>query len=103
MAKKKYFLWMKQRGEGCDYTIACGERLVPLEATTLRTAIMEAKEEFRGWGADTLKDATILSLEEECGHLLEIVQKEDEEAQLEEEIAEKRAQLEQLKRELGDV
>ena len=26
----KYYLWMKQEGEGCDYTIGCGEHLVAL-------------------------------------------------------------------------
>lgn len=24
------YAWFKQDGEGCDYTIGCGERLVPL-------------------------------------------------------------------------
>lgn len=24
------YLFMKQQGEGCDYTIGCGEKLVPL-------------------------------------------------------------------------
>lgn len=25
-----YYLYMKQEGEGCDYTIGCGSKLIPL-------------------------------------------------------------------------
>jgi hypothetical protein len=42
----KYYLWMKQEGEGCDYTCGCGERLVPLNPTSDGyTAVMTAARE----------------------------------------------------------
>jgi|WetSurMetagenome_2_1015567.scaffolds.fasta_scaffold10221_9 hypothetical protein len=25
------YLWLKQKGDGCDYTIGCGEKLIPIE------------------------------------------------------------------------
>lgn len=28
----KYYAWLKQRGEGCDYTIGCGSTLVTIDA-----------------------------------------------------------------------
>lgn len=40
----KYYLWMKQEGEGCDYTIGCGERLVALDTRrqSVHNAIIQA-------------------------------------------------------------
>lgn len=29
------YLWMKQKGEGCDYMIGCAEALVPLDGKTV--------------------------------------------------------------------
>lgn len=37
-----YYLWVKQRGVGCDYTIGCGEKTTPLKATTIEEARKEA-------------------------------------------------------------
>lgn len=39
----KYYLWMKQEGEGCDYTIGCGEHLVALdtEVQSVHNAIIQ--------------------------------------------------------------
>lgn len=34
----KYFLWLKQSGEGCDYTIGCGSKLLEVEAETPEAA-----------------------------------------------------------------
>lgn len=36
-----FIAYLKQAGEGCDYTIACGELLLKLEAQTLADAITE--------------------------------------------------------------
>jgi len=38
---KKYYLYRKQKGEGCDYTIACGESLSLLSAKSMEEAIDE--------------------------------------------------------------
>ena len=29
-----YWLWIKQKGQGCDYMIGCGQVLVPLKGET---------------------------------------------------------------------
>lgn len=38
-----FWLVMKQRGEGCDYTIGCGTKVVPLKAETGPEALNEAE------------------------------------------------------------
>jgi hypothetical protein len=49
----KWLLWVKQEGEGCDYTVGCGERLYgrgrsswdePIEADAEAAAIAEARD-----------------------------------------------------------
>ena len=42
LSKVPFWLWRKQQGEGCDYTIGCGEKLQPLKEKTLTKAIEEA-------------------------------------------------------------
>jgi len=44
MTDNKYYVYVIQAAEGCDYTIACGETLVSLEADTLDDALQEAKQ-----------------------------------------------------------
>jgi hypothetical protein len=39
----KFFLVMKQEGGGCDYTIACGTKVVPLTADNLEAAKIEVR------------------------------------------------------------
>jgi hypothetical protein len=39
-----YAVWVKQSGQGCDYTIACGQKLINLKATTVEDAVEEAKK-----------------------------------------------------------
>ena len=29
--RQNIYLWLKQKGEGCDYTIGCGNRLIQLK------------------------------------------------------------------------
>ena len=41
-----YFLVIKQTGEGCDYTIACGQKYTALRASTIEEAIEEAKSDY---------------------------------------------------------
>lgn len=38
-----FFLYLKQRNEGCDYTIGCGQKLVPLAVEDLPNAEIKAK------------------------------------------------------------
>ena len=39
---------VKECGEGCDYTIGCGHRLITLQATTKEEAIIELKNSIMG-------------------------------------------------------
>lgn len=49
---KTYKAYITQEGGGCDYTIACGETILNLEATTLEEAqqevLKEIKEDYSG-------------------------------------------------------
>jgi succinate dehydrogenase/fumarate reductase-like Fe-S protein len=42
-AKPNYIAVLYQAGEGCDHTIACGTKMVPLKATTSQEAVAESK------------------------------------------------------------
>lgn len=42
MSIPSYSLWVKQSGEGCDYTIGCGEKIFSLDAHTLEEARKES-------------------------------------------------------------
>lgn len=46
----RFYLWMKQKGGGCDYTIGCGECLVTLKATSLDEALAELPRTFEDHG-----------------------------------------------------
>jgi len=60
----KYYLWMKQKDKGCDYTIECGEILVPLESTDLFEIMDEVIDKFKYYGVlspdNRLSDCKIL-------------------------------------------
>lgn len=63
----KFIALVKQEGEGCDYTIACGQTWLYLDATTREAAIDELKrtiaESFAG--EHLLEKAILLSVEAE--------------------------------------
>lgn len=108
MTQRKFFLYRKQAGEGCDYTIGCGERLTPLQAQTVGDAVGEAQKQLRdeeddeGWGREDAPWKSALVVEQVgdlTGFCLE-QQKLAEERERAEERAEKKAQLEKLKKEL---
>lgn len=48
----KYFLYIKQKNQGCDYTVSCGEALIPLDSLTIDEAVKEVPEilEENGFG-----------------------------------------------------
>ena len=41
---KKYKAYLKQDGEGCDYTIGCGQTLIDIEAENIKDAKIQLKE-----------------------------------------------------------
>lgn len=70
----KYYLWVQEEG-GCDYTVGCGEKLMPLNATTVVAAKEEALSMMEdlglyGSGHET-KHAVIYTFVENITHLYE--------------------------------
>jgi hypothetical protein len=102
-----FFLWMKQDGKGCDYTIGCSELLVELRgATTLEEAKAKVADQLEYFGVDDkdtkLLDAKILT---DAVNVMDIVGarisrlRADREESI---VAQKRRDLERLKKELGE-
>lgn len=50
-----WLLWIKQKGQGCDYTIDCGQTLITLRANNINEAREAVKEklEFYGFLSDS--------------------------------------------------
>ena len=97
-----FYLWMKQEGEGCDYTIGCGQKLIPLKASSSAEAVVEASLLIADYDYEELESALIL----QGGDIdmmpvvRELVFKKQEEAsKLRRER--KEAEFERLKKELG--
>jgi hypothetical protein len=62
--ENKFYLYLKQDKQGCDYTIGCGEILIELNSFTLNEAQREIKGILEDYGFDgkerNLKEALIL-------------------------------------------
>jgi hypothetical protein len=100
-----FYLWMEQRGEGCDYTIGCGQKLLKLKGDSIEAAREDAKRQFDYHGVydeRSLKSAVILSFAEDALELARDFEKAKEQVRADYELARKREQLEKLKRELGE-
>ena len=39
-----FIAYLEQKGEGCDYTIACGRKMIRLEGATIEEAMRELKD-----------------------------------------------------------
>ena len=92
----KYALWLKQLGDGCDYTIGCGNALHWLDATNPVDATKEALihlEENTYPGDLEFEKAIVVEvitdLSDQCDSITEKVKKRNAEA----EKAEKRRRL----------
>ena len=78
-----FYAHVEEMGEGCDYTIGCGHRLVKLKATTREEAereVMQDDSEGEGryfgshwylFGERTLRAVTLLDVRETYGVDLE--------------------------------
>lgn len=106
----KYGLIIKQRGQGCDYTIGCGEKFMVLRAATLEGARAEAKLIVWDWLVDadkpsqpSLDFARLLMIEEELpiDEGFHEMRAAPQEAQLEAIEAEERAEYKRLKKKYG--
>lgn len=103
-----FYLYMQQTGEGCHYTIGCAQKLVKLKATMHSEIECEVKQVFEDHGIGgeerelqrflILQDITGISYSAWYAECVDARQ-----ARLDEMVkAKKRAQLEQLKRDLGE-
>jgi hypothetical protein len=116
----KYLLALEQDGEGCGYMIGCGETSIEFEADNDEQAMVKAKELWIGdndydperepyccWmhGEDTgTARATLCRVVQECPHeeWAEEVDAAIEAYERKEEQAADLAELERLKRKLGE-
>lgn len=100
------YLYMRQKGEGCDYTIGCAQKLVALKAETIEAALAEVPEVFEYYGIGgeekKLEEATLLELKQDVMPLVFDIEVRREGERQEATRAEKKRQLEKLKRELGE-
>lgn len=106
-----YYLWLEQRGGGCDYTIGCGQRMYRLNGNTLEEAKEDAKQYFDGEnygygrGDYALEDATIFKFEADAMPILNaILKQEAEEKKAADEarkLAQEKAEFERLKKKFG--
>lgn len=104
----KFYLYRREHGEGCDYTIGCGEELSPLDATTEDAAYVEAlsslAELYDCANADEilLKQCLVLEQKFDLAEVLRGMREKAIIAEREATLAAKREQLAALKKELGE-
>ena len=103
----RYYLYMKQKGEGCDYMIGCGQKLVRLNTSGPGDLMDdEIYRIFREHGFDdrhvVLAEAMVLECTHDAMHMLEGFYQELHQEREAADLAKKRAQFERLKRELGE-
>lgn len=110
--EKTFYLYMKQKGEGCDYTIGCAQKLVRLDAETLQDAIEEVKDVWfnpddrrYGRGDYELSEALVLTLAKDALPILhDMLVEEEAQEELEKKQraeAQERAEYERLKNKFG--
>lgn len=97
-----FYLLMTGEGEGCDYTIACNRDFCRLKAETWEAATEEALEICDESSEPGVEKAEILIVSAVRDVNLGILRERREKAKKDRELAEKRKQLDLLKRELGE-
>lgn len=101
-----FYAWYKGKGDGCDYTIGCNQRITRLTATNPNAAITEACGDGRSEydGLERIERVTILRVTEEydCATRIAQLRAEREAQGAARAKAEKRATIERLRRELGE-
>ncbi|HDR9106035.1 TPA: hypothetical protein QDB04_002892 [Burkholderia vietnamiensis] len=101
---------LKQSGEGCDYTIACGEKVVRLKATTWEEVPDEVRQHLENsYGPRSerrLARCTVYEVAESLEVPVDAWYSEIEDASRQaaeaRKTAQRRAEYERLKREFGD-
>ena len=103
----KFFAYIEQAGEGCDYTIGCGCVLYPLKAQTYEEALKEIWDQHGGPSdRDDLVHYVIIeaaAVHEVPDDPAVLAEKEDERRLAEDAAkAARRAEFERLKKEFGE-
>lgn len=104
-----FYLHMSGGGEGCDYTIGCGHKLMRLDANTLEKARVAAMREWHDHGAEgpdggctEMHILTVAHVEDLAG-LMSADRERRNAEKAAAALASKRAELARLKRELGEA
>lgn len=101
-----FYAYTEGRGEGCDYTIGCNLCVERLNATTMEAAIAEAVgDTWSTYDDERVARVTVLRVTEEvdCGERIAALRAARVAGEQGEALAAKRAQLERLKREMGEA
>ena len=100
----KFKLYLKQAGEGCDYMIGCGSKMLDIVADTKEQAVIKAREEIseRTHSECEIEEAFLIESFEDLSHVGQEIVGEKAEAKRKYVLEEKRKQLEKLKAELGE-
>lgn len=101
-----FYAWYQGKGDGCDYTIGCNQRISRLVAASIPAAIEEAcGDEWSEYDDERIERITILRVTEEhdCVPHIASLRAERDSKEKQASVAAKRAQLERLKRELGEA
>ena len=108
--KNMFFAHIKQSGEGCDYTIACGEKVVKLRANSMANAQEEVRSmlahDYTARGDRHLESAIIYEVSDTFPVPVDAWYAELEAAarqrEAERQTTERHQLFESLKREFGD-
>ena len=99
-----YALWVKEAGEGCDYMVGCGEKLIVMGSNPPTDEEIRALLEDYGNDPDRFSKIRIVKIDREFSpqEIHSFYDRDEEEDDSEaEEREERRKQYEALKREFG--
>lgn len=101
----KYYAYLKQKGEGCDYTIGCGNILVKIEASSDKEAVEKLSKNIKENYFDEQELSSVKLFKEEIPFDLKKVYSEmkDEKERLKKKLQniKDREEFERLKKKLG--
>lgn len=104
----KYVAYLMQNGEGCDYTIGCGKKMITLESTDRESAEKELKDIIIEEYSDEvmLSSATIIEVSDEIQIDVKSIynEKKENEKRLKDEKQKMKdlAEYERLKKQFGE-
>ena len=98
-----FALWIKQEGEGCDYTIGCGNKLITLSTDDITEAETKAKEfiEENTYAEQQFETALLVEIMKDISSHCDIAVKLREEADRLKELARKQREIDRLTKELN--